>query len=975
MDVNGSRFHLLLGERDFKPVVAASRARSEQLSRWLEASGVPAAQIPQAAVSFRPLVWDSRWGGVALEREFPWIPPSDGAALLSQADRRGAGVDVFGNIFWIAQDRARIRLRPAGMDVVGDYWSVQALAAGCSANGAGLFHAEDAGAAPPVPMLSGLAVTSTGYLVVGTHNPGGLLIFDLHSAGEPCWWRWPNSIGFTPHDLAPSSEGGLAILDRPVDNDARLWRLDRYFGVVKLSDPLTLSPAHPYEFYTEGMAPRTHDAELFGGPVILDAALALDGQNPVAVAELPDRTVLILDSGLPGGPSSLQRWDGNRLTHTLEFIASVNAALPGTALTGALDFAFQANAGAAPDTVSGSLFLVTRDAAQVFAFALNADGEDFAIKIQPVALPLQAFAGKALVVAGQDVFYDSSQGNAASERWIAVAEQPRYHYFPEAVVEGLVGNPLVFDGKQPGCVWHRVLFDAYLPPGCEVLIQSRASDDLLLLDELNWNTEPPAYRRGDGSEQPFNRPFGMVAANDLRWGSFETLPQSATGRYLALRLTLRGDGRASPRLRALRVYYPRFSYLNEYLPAVYREDSFSASFLDRYLCNVEGLYTAIEGRIEQAEILFDPAVAPVEYLAWLAQWLGLIFDANWEERRSRLFLRHAWLLFMWRGTPSALLAWLRLAIEAFPDETIFAPLLRGGYETAQAYGASRLRIVEDFEMRLPTVIPPSETPAPAELSAQCPWQANQGGGTLHARFAEFIRQRYGDGATGLKALSTTWQLATTLSDFTDLRFSAVLPENPAKAADWQAFASTAFGFAYAPVRSTDTGRYREFLIRRHGDIDNINRAYGLTGANRWTSPQVVPLPAEDEFPADGKPLEDWILFVSLALPIARGAHRFSVLVPASPLEPTEQRDLRVALIETLVRREKPAHTNFEVRLFWELFQVGSARLGIDSILGKGGRFVAMVFDAGYLGKGYLAEAYPWNAADRIVVGRDRMQKR
>ena len=83
------------------------------------------------------------------------------------------------------------------------------------------------------------------------------------------------------------------------------------------------------------------------------------------------------------------------------------------------------------------------------------------------------------------------------------------------------------------------------------------------------------------------------------------------GRYLHVRVELKGDTRSTPELYALRVYAPRFSYLNHYLPDLYKEtlygpeaghpDAISvpkpatpSDFLERFLDNFEGILTDLE---------------------------------------------------------------------------------------------------------------------------------------------------------------------------------------------------------------------------------------------------------------------------------------------------------------------------------------------------------------------------------------------
>lgn len=163
----------------------------------------------------------------------------------------------------------------------------------------------------------------------------------------------------------------------------------------------------------------------------------------------------------------------------------------------------------------------------------------------------------------------------------------------------------------------------------------------------------------------------------------------------------------------------------------------------------------------------------------------------------------------------------------------------------------------------------------------------------------------------------------------------------------------------------DATGWQEYLSRRYRRIEALHQAWKLTGSARPASFGDLSLP--QQLPPDGAPLVDWFQFASVALPMSRNAHRFSVLVPVEPDLTAEERQRRLSQVETVVEREKPAHTDFEVRLYWALFRVGTARVGLDTALGEGSRLTAITLGSGYLGEGLLAEELPQN---RRIVGRD-----
>ncbi|HEX7838556.1 MAG TPA: phage tail protein, partial [Kofleriaceae bacterium] len=643
MDVNGTRFHLLLGHDD-----------------WARCSLVSGA-----------VAWSSERSELTLEPTLFRFPPPVVAPHPVEA-RRGAARDRFGNWYWIGPGANQARVLSSGSRQITDFWPLPPTA---SDPPPGAFRPAEAPAPAPAPeQRAGLAVTLDHYLIIGTLAPAGLLVFDLHAGGAPRHLVWPEGVPFAPFDMAASSDGRLWILDRI---HRRTWVIDRHLGVV-VQDQTLVDLTGRDDFAPldapPGQPPRP--AAQFPTGIALEASSPVDALDPVAIETLPDGTVLILDRGAP--VRVLRYRLGQRIGAPV--VLDIAALLsqppaPGDPLLGA-DFAFVPATAATGER----LYVTAADGNQVFAFRM--DRTDQALTLSLVAdeyFPMRRFGGKALVTADGQPWYDVDDRS-----WVPLIEQRRPRYQREAVIDGPI-----FDGHEAGCVWHRMFLDACIPPQAAVDVWSRAADEYSDVARTGWVREPVLRRRPDGAELPFLP--GVAGDSAASSGTFELLFQRARGRFLQLRLALRGDGRTTPRLRALRAWYPRFSYLEKYLPAAYRDDPDSASFLDRFLANLEGQFTAIEDKMAAAQILLDPRTTPAEALPWLAGWFGIALDPAWDEPRRRMFLRHAMDFFRLRGTLPGLRLALRLAFDDCVDERMFT-------EDDAAHPAS-IRILERFRVR------------------------------------------------------------------------------------------------------------------------------------------------------------------------------------------------------------------------------------------------------------------------------------
>ncbi|HEY3838561.1 MAG TPA: phage tail protein, partial [Bryobacteraceae bacterium] len=602
MDANQTPYQLILGQNDW--------------AQCTDDTGKSIFTSPAQEFS-----WNAARSEVTLGVRLNVFHSPPGNVAPEIGERRGAAQDRFGNFYWIADSGTELLVNSVGTGVTSHFWSSTDEAAACAASGNGFVFCQTAASDAPL-QFSGLTVTTQHFLVVGVLNPAGYVVFDLFHGGGPRRFVWPSSVPFVPFDIAPASDGGVWILDR---SHARLWQLDRTFSVVRRNQPeLTIGLGQPDVFAPiDGPVPA-QAPPAFPAGISLDSASPLNSVDAIAITALPDTSVLLLDTDPGAQFSTIYRFrDGIQLGSPVTLSSTLNLLepedRPGFTLLG-YDFVFIASEQTPAGSRHNTLYVAGQNGDQSWAFTVDFSKDQ--LVLSPIAeyYPMRQFGGRGLVAGNSQVYYDFQS------TWIPLVIQKRPRYLPNGTL-----ITRIFDGKQPDCVWHRLVLDAAIPGDSSIQVYSRAHNDRAFLSIQQWLPEWGPYQRGDGSELPWVAEAPGLAA-------WELLFQRASGQYLQLMIVVSGNGRVSPRIRSLRAYYPRFSYRDHYLPAVYRQDQQSASFVDRFLANFEGFYTTLEDRIATVQTLLDPRTAPSDALDWLANWFGVALYPSWTETKRRLFL-------------------------------------------------------------------------------------------------------------------------------------------------------------------------------------------------------------------------------------------------------------------------------------------------------------------------------------------------
>jgi phage tail-like protein len=302
---------------------------------------------------------------------------------------------------------------------------------------------------------------------------------------------------------------------------------------------------------------------------------------------------------------------------------------------------------------------------------------------------------------------------------------------PSYAANGEASNALILDSGSTTTAWHRLYLEAAIPPHCGIGVRLAAANsrDAEIADK-DWCLSmfgqfSPAESDVTGgvpvgawvpsaSEVPLSPALLPCPPEKDRVGLFTVLIQrpgrvvrSLRGRYLMVRMELQGRGHSTPEVAALRAYASRFSYVDHYLPELYREDTFPpdadesgpstrADFLERFLNNFEGILTPIEDRVASSYLVTDARTTPDEALDWLGSWIGVTFDSvpnvtavsakgpasapAYAMSRRRELLQAAPELFRFRGTLRSLTRALDVA-------------------TGNAVSTGQIVILENFRLR------------------------------------------------------------------------------------------------------------------------------------------------------------------------------------------------------------------------------------------------------------------------------------
>jgi phage tail-like protein len=97
--------------------------------------------------------------------------------------------------------------------------------------------------------------------------------------------------------------------------------------------------------------------------------------------------------------------------------------------------------------------------------------------------------------------------------------------------------------------------------------------------------------------------------------------------------------------------------LGEHVPALYQEDDLT----QRMLSALDGVLAPVLASLDNLDCYLDPALAPPDFVVWLADWVGALVDETWPAERQRAMVARMVTLYRRRGTVGGLREHIALA--------------------------------------------------------------------------------------------------------------------------------------------------------------------------------------------------------------------------------------------------------------------------------------------------------------------------
>ncbi len=217
------------------------------------------------------------------------------------------------------------------------------------------------------------------------------------------------------------------------------------------------------------------------------------------------------------------------------------------------------------------------------------------------------------------------------------------------------------DSRMSDTLWDRISIDACIPNGAEIRLQLRAFDDPathIKDDKHDWHDQGSAILSTVQSRASSDsaRVWDLVIRKEKNSGSVREI----RGRFLEIKLTLKGNGLSTPQIFSMQLWYPRLSWQQQYLPEFMHqvdepvenstELANGADVRERMLSALAAMSYTVENRIDTAETLIDPLTAPEVLLDRLQLMLGEQPPAHWPLQRRRHWLSQTGEIQRWRGT-------------------------------------------------------------------------------------------------------------------------------------------------------------------------------------------------------------------------------------------------------------------------------------------------------------------------------------